>query len=592
MKTTLIDYVSKISEEYEKLESNIVPYASSLPDVEKHMNIIRNIYGEKVVKTKPQIMIYGIYNAGKSSIINSLIRENKAKVADVPTTDKVEYFKWNGYEIADTPGVGAPIEHEEVTNEQLRKADIVLFVMATGGSFEYRQNYKRMKDIIDAGKIVIIIINDKANRMNDEKALAEIRSKIVQNMKQVGIDYAIENINDKYKIVMVNARFALQALQINNEELFKYSHMPELERVIELELKNTSSFVVLKNAVTEMEREIKAIITEMEKAEDYTEMQDLNDMLDVIRNQRKNLRAEMKSYIDTKTKQMGAVLANDIWVIKEDEKKIKELVETRVNTVINQVQRKMELEYSEIIELVGEEAKKLIGKLQDIEIGKFDHQIKVTKTDSVDNNSIIGTDNKVKQQDRVQKLLEAAKMIHNIYNGGKGKVIEENLILYKPSDVNNDLKEKLAMSIIVQDLSKDVLTVAAKTMLGKTAGSMVGKFIPYIGPIITILSLFFSGDSKEEWIKAQNEAEQSRLQAEEQARQSLVQNVEYMAMDLNENLLASVNKQISNTFDAIESFFEEQLADVKTEASNLTSDINSIGRIDNNLNQIAFSLTV
>ena len=59
-------------------------------------------------------MVYGIYNAGKSSILNELIGEDKAIVEDTPTTEAVTYYDWQGYKIADTPGIFAPIEHEEV----------------------------------------------------------------------------------------------------------------------------------------------------------------------------------------------------------------------------------------------------------------------------------------------------------------------------------------------------------------------------------------------------------------------------------------------------------------------------------------------
>ena len=58
-------------------------------------------------------------------------------------TDRVDYYEWNGYMLADTPGVGAPIEHEDVTTEHLEKADVVIFVMSTNGSTERKQNYDR-----------------------------------------------------------------------------------------------------------------------------------------------------------------------------------------------------------------------------------------------------------------------------------------------------------------------------------------------------------------------------------------------------------------------------------------------------------------
>ena len=68
-----------------------------------------------------QIMLYGAYNAGKSSLINLLMAENVAPVDDIPKTDSVNEYSWQGYRLIDTPGVNAPIKHEKITDNQLKK---------------------------------------------------------------------------------------------------------------------------------------------------------------------------------------------------------------------------------------------------------------------------------------------------------------------------------------------------------------------------------------------------------------------------------------------------------------------------------------
>ena len=161
MESKIINYPELIKEKYLTLQEITEPYMDNVPQIKSIMKDIQSLYDVKLKNLKPQVMVYGIYNAGKSSIINELLKADKAIVNDKPTTDKIDYYEWNGYEIADTPGVGAPIEHEEVTNEHLKKADVVLFVMSTTGSNEKAENYTRMKNIVDAGKKVIIILNDK-----------------------------------------------------------------------------------------------------------------------------------------------------------------------------------------------------------------------------------------------------------------------------------------------------------------------------------------------------------------------------------------------------------------------------------------------
>ena len=61
----------------------------------------------------------------------------------------------------------------------MKKADLVIFVMRTSGSNEKAENYARMKDIVDAGKKVIIVLNDKNGDLgqNDEN-IRVIKTKV------------------------------------------------------------------------------------------------------------------------------------------------------------------------------------------------------------------------------------------------------------------------------------------------------------------------------------------------------------------------------------------------------------------------------
>ena len=71
---------------------------------------------EKPTKSKLRIMIVGLPNTGKSTIINTLAKKNAAKVADKPGQTLIQ--QWipieNDVELLDTPGVMPPkIEREE-----------------------------------------------------------------------------------------------------------------------------------------------------------------------------------------------------------------------------------------------------------------------------------------------------------------------------------------------------------------------------------------------------------------------------------------------------------------------------------------------
>ena len=153
----IFSYQEPLKIQLNKLENILASYAEESALVDKELKDIQELYRVKVNNLKPQIMMYGIYNAGKSSVINALLGKDVAKVADIPTTDNVDLYSWNEYEIADTPGIEAPIEDEMVTEEHLRRADVVLFVMSNTGSHDKASNYERMKKVDRSGKKLIVI---------------------------------------------------------------------------------------------------------------------------------------------------------------------------------------------------------------------------------------------------------------------------------------------------------------------------------------------------------------------------------------------------------------------------------------------------
>ena len=91
---------------------------------------------QKLEDCRPTMMLYGVYNAGKSTLVNALLGKREAKVDNIPTTDSIDCYEFWGQIIYDTPGLNAPIEHERVTENHYKKCDIILFVLDTSSGFE------------------------------------------------------------------------------------------------------------------------------------------------------------------------------------------------------------------------------------------------------------------------------------------------------------------------------------------------------------------------------------------------------------------------------------------------------------------------
>ena len=175
---------------------------------------------------KPKIMVAGIYSAGKSTIINTLCREMIAEVSARPQTDKITEYNYKDCILVDSPGVDAPIEHEEITDEYVSKCHILIFVISTG-MFESNKNYSKMYEWIRTGNPFIIVVNDKVGYQDfncDE--LQELKGKVLSNLRQFSGD---SKIGDKYDIIVVNAKRAEKGIFKNKPKLYELSNMGCLE---------------------------------------------------------------------------------------------------------------------------------------------------------------------------------------------------------------------------------------------------------------------------------------------------------------------------------------------------------------------------
>lgn len=109
----------------------------------------------------PAILFYGLYNAGKSTLINALCRANVAKVGDVPTTQNVQKINWEEYILIDTPGINAQNAHTLVAEGNIGQSDLVLFVLDNSDTFDNAVVYQAILDILKTGKALAIVVNQK-----------------------------------------------------------------------------------------------------------------------------------------------------------------------------------------------------------------------------------------------------------------------------------------------------------------------------------------------------------------------------------------------------------------------------------------------
>lgn len=187
---------------------------------------------EKTQKQKPAIMIHGMYSHGKSTLINALLGEEKAPIGATPTTDGIDRYDWeNGACIlVDTPGVEAMIHHDKIAEEELKRSELVVFVVESG-SVEARELWEKLVATVMAGHKTCLVINDfdgcMANPEKMERLKDAYRQRIQEQSKQSS--QSIANIVEQVPLYFINAKSALKARLEKKEMLLRRSGLPKLE---------------------------------------------------------------------------------------------------------------------------------------------------------------------------------------------------------------------------------------------------------------------------------------------------------------------------------------------------------------------------
>jgi small GTP-binding protein len=201
------------------------------------------------------LVVVGEFNAGKSAFINALAGQSVLREGVTPTTARIHVLKYGDtvadgtdehglnvvtapvellrdVHIVDTPGTNAIIrEHEQLTNDFLPRADLVLFVTSADRPFTETER-AFLETIRGWGKKIVIIVNkvDIFERPEElDEVLAFVRSSA---QRLLGISP---------EIFPVSARLAMRAKQ-GEPSAWVASRFEALERYVRETLDQGSRF--------------------------------------------------------------------------------------------------------------------------------------------------------------------------------------------------------------------------------------------------------------------------------------------------------------------------------------------------------------
>lgn len=208
----------------DRILSELLEMASRYMDQDS-IQRLRDEYEEKKNDSLLQVMLFGSYNAGKSSLINALLMEEVAATGDVPKTALADRYYWNGCYLLDTPGVNAPIEHEAITQAQIDRSELILFVIRQGDQ-DVKDVYERMFNMLARNKQIFIVFNHELNPDDLPEALDRLTGIMAEYAASHQID--LQRVGG-IPVLVVNINTAIRARLKGSEALAEHSGITRFE---------------------------------------------------------------------------------------------------------------------------------------------------------------------------------------------------------------------------------------------------------------------------------------------------------------------------------------------------------------------------
>jgi len=190
------------------------------PVLSKLEHLVATYDNGKIIRDGIKTAIIGKPNVGKSSLLNALLRENRAIVTEIPGTTRdvlEEYMNIHGIPIKliDTAGIRDTVDQIEKigverSRTQLEQADLIIFVM--DASREIDEEDLHIMSLLKDKEIICLLnkidLDEKIDRTQIKRILGDGHIIDISAKNLEGIDLLEEKIKEQ---------FYLGEIDVNNE---------------------------------------------------------------------------------------------------------------------------------------------------------------------------------------------------------------------------------------------------------------------------------------------------------------------------------------------------------------------------------------
>lgn len=481
------------------------------------------------------IMVYGVYNAGKSTLINALLGREEAPTGDVPLTAEIKAYHWDRYDLIDSPGLDSSRHKDDALSEAtLQKADAVIFVVNPRGVSQEVITLNKMMQLIYQRKKVFVVFNRK-DQFSDE-AFFRIKDQTMQLLQEAArnANLNLGNALNDLPMYNVNLKTACKGrFQMNTPELATkrdllldkcgYTILENGLRDFLGSLKLDDSYKRLAQATLSYVGHIQNQCT-VHSADDNLKLtlQFQNDANSRMEHCKIALRNRLNTTADAVACDVKSTLFQNVQQGQGSSEQLQTKVKQIVDNYFQQFSAEVEDEVKALISFLQTQADNAVQKIATINAMQVrqsdfsmsgDEPVEATKAESLN----LGTGLDLTQQ-------------------GLGVIATT----VKPELIVGGLQ-------VVKRFAPTLMKGIGPVTMGKIASTVVGRVLPGIGTAITVISTLYSifGKDSQEEIVARQAAEQ-----QEQYERYCAQ-VENYAKEVRTDFVTTFENYFTNELDPL-----------------------------------------